>query len=57
MKSVDDAPVSVDTAVIATAAAGAVVSSVKLMLALAVLPAISVSLTTTVWEPLAVGTV
>ena len=39
----------------ATVGVAMVVSSVKLMLLLAVLPEVSVSVTTTVWTPFAVG--
>ena len=54
MLSLPELPVSLASATVGVAT---VLSSVKLMLALAVLPAVSVSVTTTVWSPSAVGAV
>ena len=54
MLSLVELPVSLLSATVGVAM---VVSSVKLMLALAVLPAVSVSVTTTVWLPSAAGAV
>src|SRR2546429_689260 len=58
MLSVGELPLS-DPAVRSGAlgAVGGVLSSAKVMLALAVLPAVSVSVTTTVWLPSAIGAV
>ena len=52
--SLPELPVSLLSATVGVAT---VLSSVKLMLALAVLPAVSVSVTTTVWSPSVVGAV
>ena len=54
MLSLPELPVSL---VSATVGVAMVVSSVKLRLAVAILPAVSVSVTTTVWAPSAVGAV
>ena len=57
MKSVLLEPVSAEKAAAVTELVGAVLSNVKVRLVEEVLPAVSVSVTTTVWLPSVVGAV